>query len=76
MPKHQFPSRIRRYWSEGGLYVIRDVYQKDFSGSGIRRQRMRSEYAVQNPNGSKKWVRCREGEEFAAIAPLRHRRAS
>jgi hypothetical protein len=61
----------RRYWRDGNLYVIRDVWK-----SRSWRQRLglvRCEYAVRNPNGSKKWKPCIEGVEFAAIEPLRHR---
>jgi hypothetical protein len=70
--KHQFTRRTRRYWRAGNLYVIRDVWQRDpHFLSGLRL--MRCEYAVRNPNGSKRWKRCIEGVEFAAIEPLRTR---
>ena len=72
----QFAGTPRRYWQSGDLYVIRDIYQRTVTWPNgiVRRQHMRCEYAVRNPNGSKKWVRCTEGTEFSAIQPLRHRK--
>lgn len=71
----QFPGRPAKYWHQGNLYLIRDVWQRDPSWWTGKRL-MRCEYAVRNPNGSKRWVPCAEGVEFSAIAPLRQRRAA
>lgn len=59
----------RRYWQNGDLYVIRDVWKQKRPVHRLAR----CEYATSNPNGSKKWTPCIEGVEFAAIEPLRHR---
>lgn len=68
----QFTRKARRYWKGSALYVIRDIWQRSPGRpSGVRL--MRCEYAMRNPNGSKKWVRCIEGVEFSAIQPLRYR---
>ena len=64
----EFHRKVRRYWRDGALYVIRDVWRR-----GEARRLMRCEYAVSNPNGSKKWLACVEGVEFATIQPLRMR---
>lgn len=57
----------RKYWRDGSLYLIRDRWE----GGRLRT----CEYAVSNPNGSKKWLSCVEGVEFSAIRPLRSRRS-
>jgi len=56
----------RRTWWKGGLFIIRDVY--------VGRVFVCCEYAARNPNGSRKWLPCAEGVEFAAITPWRRRR--
>ena len=71
----QFHRTARRFWRDGALFVVRDVWQRAPERPGGVRL-MRCEYAVRNPNGSKRWERCVEGVEFAAILPLRHRRVS
>lgn len=57
----------RRYRWNGGLYLIRDRFTVAGQFGGC-------EYAVRNPNGSKRWVRCAEGVDFADIQPYRMRR--
>lgn len=55
----------RRYRVGGALYAIRDLYRG--------RQFIACEYAQRNPNGSTKWLPCREGVDFNEIQPLRVR---
>lgn len=57
----------RKYWWNGSLYLIRD--RRDAAGKFTG-----CEYAVRNPNGTKRWLTCAEGVDFADIAPLRSRR--
>ena len=71
MAKHACLSRSRRYVVDGALYVIRDTWPLVSQSRFARR--LQCQYAVRNPNGSKKWLPCVEGVEFAAIQPLRVR---
>ena len=75
MLANQFTRRSRRFWRDGALYVLRDVWQRDPERMTGKRL-MRCEYAVRNPNGSKRWERCYEGVEFSEIAPYKHRAAN
>lgn len=61
-------SQQRRYRVNGRLYVVRDV--------GIAGRFLGCEYAQRNPNGSTRWVQCREGVAFSEIKPLRARSTS
>lgn len=69
--KHLHIGPVRKYVYQGGVYVVRDRWESmPPSPSGY----IRSEYAVRNPNGSKRWVPTYEGVMFKDIEPLRMRR--
>jgi len=61
-----FVGQVRRYSWNGRIYQVRDV----FYGGKL----LRCEFAVRNPNGSKRWLPTYEGVMFEDISPWSYKR--
>ena len=59
----------RTEWN-GGLYIIRDVWEMTPGPEGFKGRLERCEYAVKNDEGHTIWKPCIEGVLFADIEPF------